>query len=397
MRATLPAGRDAASMGARVSAPVVVIGAGCVGASIAYHLARRGVNGVVVLEKEPFAGAGSTGAAAGGVRAQFSTPINVQVSMLAISHYERFAEEMQTDPVFFQVGYLFLLTDPGPWKEFQAQADMQRRLGLDVRTLSPREIGGMVPELRVNDLVGGTFCPSDGLCNPHEITQAYVRGARRLGCDFRFGVRATGIERAGSRVTGVTTSAGSITAPWVVNAAGPHAAEVAGWAGLDLPVAPIRRHCFTTQPLAFVRDDLPMIVDMQSGVYMHRESGGMLMGLANREEPPGFDTSVNWDLLERVVDPALHRLPALEAAEVANAWAGLYETTPDHNAIIGPASTIEGLMLANGFSGHGLMHAPAVGQLVAEWIVDGKPSIDLHPLRFGRFAAHEELVEANVI
>jgi sarcosine oxidase subunit beta len=376
---------------------VVVIGAGCVGASIAYHLARRGVTDVVVIEREPYAGAGSTSAAAGGVRAQFSQPINVRLSKLAVAHFQRFAEEMETDPVYFQVGYLFLLTDAERWQAFQSQAEMQRGLGVDVRTLSPDAVAALVPELAVDDLLGGTFCPTDGLCNPHEITQAYVAGARRLGVEFRFGDAATGLAKAGSRVSGVTTSRGTIASRMVVNAAGPHAAEIASWAGVELPVHPVRRHCFTTKPLAFVRDDLPMIVDMKSGVYMHRESGGMLLGLANPEEPSAFDTSVKWDLLERVVGPAMHRLPALESAEIANAWAGLYETTPDNNAVIGPAGAVEGLMLANGFSGHGLMHAPAVGQLMAEWVVDGRPSIDLHALRLERFAEHEDLVEANVI
>ena len=201
----------------------------------------------------------------------------------------------------------------------------------------------------------------------------------------------------GNRVRGVETVTGTIDTPRVVNAAGPHAAEVAGWAGVDLPVQPYRRHCFTTQPLPFVHDRLPMIVDMKSGVYMHRESGGMLLGLANKDEPAGFELSVDWDFVERVVEPAIHRLPALEAAEISNGWAGLYETTPDHNAVIGPPARVEGLMLANGFSGHGFMHAPAVGQLVAEWIVDGKPSLDLHPLRLERFAENEALLEANVI
>jgi sarcosine oxidase subunit beta len=198
-------------------------------------------------------------------------------------------------------------------------------------------------------------------------------------------------------VTGVRTSQGDLAVAMTVNAAGPHAAEVAGWAGVSLPVVPLRRHCFTTEPLSFVHDRLPMIVDMQSGVYMHRESGGMLLGLANRDEKPGFDISVDWDFLGRIVEPAFHRLPALEAAQVSNGWAGLYETTPDHNAVLGPPAGLQGFMLANGFSGHGFMHAPAVGQLIAEWIVDGKPSLDLTPLRLERFAAHQALAEANVI
>jgi sarcosine oxidase subunit beta len=379
------------------SAAVVVIGAGCIGTAIAYHLALRGVKDVVVLEKEPFAGAGSTSKAAGGIRAQFSNPINVRISMMAIDAYERFAAEMETDPVFFQVGYMFVLSDAERWERFQHQAEMQRGLGLPVETLSPEGAKARVPELNVEDVLGATFCPRDGLGNPHEITQAFVAQARRRGVEFRFAEPALGIERDGRRIVGVRTNAGTIATPLVVNAAGPHAAEVAGWAGVTLPVSPIRRHCFTTEPLPFARADLPMLVDMGTGVYMHRESGGMLLGLANPEEPAGFDTSVNWDLLERVVEPAVHRVPALEIAEISNAWAGLYESTPDHNAVLGPPASTEGLMLANGFSGHGLMHAPAVGRLIAEWIVDGRPSLDLRPLRLERFAEHETMVEANVI
>ncbi len=381
----------------RETAPVVVIGAGCIGAAIAYHLGRLGVRGVRVLEREPFAGAGSTSKAAGGIRAQFSTPVNVQISMLAISHFQRFAEEMETDPVYFPVGYLFLLCTDAQWSAFQAQAQMQRGLGLPVQVLTPAQALAIVPGMEIGDVLGATFCPLDGLGNPHETTQAYVARARMLGATFEFGRPARGLERDGARVTGVRTDTGVIDTPWVVNAAGPYAAEVAAWADLDLPVLPYRRHCFTTQPLPFVDERMPMIVDMASGVYMHRESGGMLLGLANKDEPPGFNTSVDWEFLEQVVEPAVHRLPALEAAEVSNGWAGLYETTPDHNAVIGPPRGTSGLMLANGFSGHGFMHAPAIGQLVAEWIVEGRPSIDLSALRLERFADQPAAAEANVI
>lgn len=385
------------SQGPRERAPVVVIGAGCIGAAIAYHLGARGVKGVVVLEREPFAGAGSTSKAAGGIRAQFSTPISVRISQLAIAHYERFAEEMRTDPVFFQVGYLFLLADEARWKAFQLQAEVQRGLGLPVQTLSPEGAREIVPEIVIDDLLGATYCPKDGLGNPHEVTQAFVARARELGARFEFERAAIGLRVENGAVVGVDTPAGPIDAPMVVNAAGPHAAEVARWAGVDLPVQPIRRHCFTTEPLAFVHDRMPMVVDMSSGVYMHRESGGLLLGLANPDEPPGFETSVDWDFLPRVVEPAVHRIPALEEAEISNGWAGLYETTPDHNAVLGPPASVAGLMLANGFSGHGFMQAPAVGQLMAEWIVEGRPSLDLHGLRLERFAEQEATVEANVI
>ena len=378
-------------------AAVVVIGAGCVGAAIAYQLARRGVQEVVVVEREPFAGAGSTSKAAGGIRAQFSTPVNVRISMLAATHFKRFQEELESPAVFFPVGYLFLIADPARWDAFQGQAAMQRGLGLPVEVLTPAQAAEIVPGLVIDDLRGATLCPEDGLGNPHEVTQAYVTQARRLGVRFEFGLAATGFKVERGSVTGVLTAQGTIDTPMTVNATGPYAAQIAAWAGVTLPVAPLRRHCFTTEPLPFVHERLPMIVDMESGVYMHRESGGLLMGLANPDEKPGFDTSVDWDFLERVVEPAIRRWPALEAAQVSNGWAGLYETTPDHNAVLGPPAGIGGLMLANGFSGHGFMHAPAVGQLIAEWIVDGRPSLDLSALRLERFSGQASLAEANVI
>ena len=381
----------------RETAPVVIVGAGCIGAAIAYHLGRRGVKGVVVLEREPFAGTGSTGKCAGGIRQQFSSKVNVLISQLSVKHYERFAEEMGTGETFWQVGYLFLLSSDAHWAAFQQQAEMQRGLGVPVQTLRPAEALALVPELNLDGIVGATFCPTDGLGDPHMITQGFESMARGLGAKFRFGVEATGLVLDGTRVTGVRTAQGDIDTPMVVNAAGPYAAQVAKWAGVELPVQPYRRHCFTTKPLAFARDTLPMIVDMGSGVYMHRESGGLLMGLADKSEPPSFDTSVNWDFLERVVEPAIERVPALEAAEFGDAWAGLYETTPDHNAVLGPPAGVEGLMLANGFSGHGFMQAPGVGQLIAEWIVDGRPSLDLSELRLERFREHEALLETNVI
>ncbi len=379
------------------SAPVVIIGAGCIGAAIAYHLGRLGVKGVVVLEREKFAGAGSTGKCAGGIRQQFSSAINVRISELSVRHFERFESEMGSDPVFFQVGYLFLLSDEMRWKAFQEQAEVQRALGIPSQTLTPEGAGAIVPELDLEGLLGATFCPTDGLGNPHEITQAYERRARELGARFRFGVAAVGLLRDGTRVTGVRTSDGDIASPLVVNAAGAWAAAVASWAGVDLPVQPYRRHCFVTKPMPWVGERLPMIVDMKSGVYMHRESGGLLLGLADRDEAPGFDTSTNWDFLEKVVEPAMERLPALADAEIAHGWAGLYETTPDHNAVLGFPEGVEGLLLANGFSGHGFMQAPAIGQLMAEWIVEGKPSLDLSELRLERFREARATAESNVI
>jgi sarcosine oxidase subunit beta len=381
----------------RERAEAVIVGAGCIGASIAYHLARRGMTDVVVLERERFAGAGSTAKAAGGIRQQFSTEVNVRISQLAVELFRRLPEELGGPAVYSPVGYLFLLSRPEHWEAFQRQAERQRALGVPARAISPREAKEIVPQLEISDLLGATFCPTDGLGSPHELTQSYAESARRLGVRFEFVRAASGLIMEGGRVRGVRTSRGDVDAPLVVNAAGPWAAEVAAWAGVELPVLPYRRQVFTTRPLDFVNDRLPMIVDFASGVYMHRESGGMLMGLADLEQPPGFDESLDWDFAERVVEPAVHRVPALERAELASGWAGLYETTPDHNAVLGWAPGAEGLLLANGFSGHGFMHSPAVGLLLAELVVDGRTRIDLSPLRLERFQQHEALVEANVI
>ncbi len=381
----------------RETAPVVVIGAGCIGAAIAYHLGRRGVKDVVVIERELFSGAGSTGKCAGGIRQQFSSEVNVRICQESVRQYEVFHEEMGTDRVFWQVGYLFLLSDPAQWAAFQKQAEFQRSLGLPVETLTPQQVKDRLPIVNVDGVLGGTFCGTDGLADPHMVTQGYEAKARALGAKFRFGVSATGLRMEGDRVVGVKTSQGDIDTPMVVNAAGAWAAEVARWAGVELPVLPYRRHCFTTKPLDFVDEKLPMIVDMKSGVYMHRESGGLLLGLADKDEPTSFDCSVNWDFLEKVVEGAIERVPALEAAEIGHGWAGLYETTPDHNSILGPPANVQGLLFANGFSGHGFMQAPAVGQLITEWIVDGKPGFDVSDLRLERFAEHATAPEVNVI
>ncbi len=381
----------------RDTAPVVIVGAGCIGTAIAYHLGKRGVKDVVVLERELFSGAGSTGKCAGGIRQQFSSKVNVRLCQESVRQFERFSDEMQTGPVFWQVGYLFLLSDPAMWAAYQKQAEFQRSLGLPVETLTPVQVAERWPIIDVSGVLGGTFCPTDGLADPHMVTQAYEARARALGAKFRFGVTVTGLNVANGRVTGVRTTTGDIDAPVVVNAAGAWAAELVREAGIDLPVQPYRRHCFTTKPLEFVNETLPMVVDMKSGVYMHRESGGLLLGLADKDEPPGFDTSVNWDFLEKVVEGAIGRVPALETAEIGHGWAGLYETTPDHNSILGPVAALPGLLLANGFSGHGFMQAPAVGQVIAEWIVDGRPSIDVSELRLERFAEQATAPEVNVI
>ncbi|MEO6462982.1 MAG: FAD-binding oxidoreductase [Candidatus Eisenbacteria bacterium] len=378
-------------------ADVVVVGAGVIGASIAWHLATRGVK-AVVLEREKAPGLGSTGQCAGGVRQQFSTPVNVAISRLSIDAFARMKDELAYEggDLYWPVGYLFCIADPARWAAFQADAAMQRGLGVTVETLSPADVARRFPLVRHEDLQGATFCGSDGLADPHGVTAAYYAAAKRLGAHFEFECAVTGVRVEGDKVRGVETPRGVIAAPVVVDAAGPHAAAVGAMAGVEVPVVPVRRQIFTTQPVDWLPPDFPMVVDMASGVYMHRESGGLLLGLADRDEPSSTNTNIDFDFRDRVFLAALERLPRLEDAEYRAGWAGLYEVTPDHNAILGPSGT-DGFLLANGFSGHGFMHAPAVGLLLADWIVDGRPRLDVSALSLERFAGRPLAAEANVI
>lgn len=378
-------------------ADVVVIGGGVVGLSVAYHLAIRGAGRVALIERSPFLGTGSTGKCAGGIRQQFSSAANVRVSIESVRFLEHF-EEITGAPLDFQQnGYLFLLATSAHLAHFQANMEMQRSMGLDVRLLSSAETKEIVPVLNTDDLVGATFCPTDGLVSPNDMTMGFAGAARTHGVEILLETEATGIELESGRVKAVVTSKGRIETRAIVNAAGPHARPVAAWAGVELPVFPVRRHIFTTRPLPFVSVKFPMVVDFLSGVYMHQESGGMLLGLADKDEPYSFNEEVNWDFLERIIEPAVHRIPQLAQAEILTGWAGLYEDTPDHNAVLGPVPGVEGFFLANGFSGHGLMHAPAAGRIVADSVVRGFLEAGMETLGFERFARGDVRAEANVI
>jgi sarcosine oxidase subunit beta len=368
------------------NAEVAIVGGGIIGASIAYHLAARGVSGIVVFEREEELGTGSTGKCAGGVRLQFSTAANVEMSRVSIAALKRFEEELEQPVDFKQNGYLFVLTTEEHLETFRKNAEKQRALGVPVEVISPEEARGIVAELRVDDLVGATFCHEDGIANPHAIVQGYARGARRLGARFLKSSEVTSMEVASGRVVSVTAGGERWEVQRVVNAAGPWAKIVAGLAGIQVPVEPVRRQYFITKPLEWIPDTFPLLIDWGTGVYMHKESGGMLVGESDPEEPPSFHQQVDWDFLATVTEHAIARIPRLEEAEVATGVAGLYEISPDHNAILGPVPGAENFFCANGFSGHGMQHAPAVGLVIAELLTDGRAkSVDLAPYAIERF------------
>ena len=369
------------------TASVVVIGGGVVGCSIAYHLARRGQRDVVVLEREAV-GSGTTSKAAGGIRSQFPTETEIRFSLEAIGVFERFAEEFGVDIGYRRIGYLFLISDPADLAGYRERMTLQRRLGVDVREITPADAQAMVPALRVDDLIAAVWGPTDGMAGPAEVTNGFARRARELGARIVEGVTVTGIDVAHGGAQGVTTSQGAVSAPLVINAAGPSAARIGRLAGVDVPVQPRRRHIFFTEPFPEIPGPVPLTTDRASGFYFRKEMEQLLLSPGDVEDiGEDFDVPMDRARIDETVEKALHRIPIVEKARIAGGWAGLRPLTPDDHAIIGWAPGVDGFFLAVGFGGHGFQHSPATGRYVAEWLTDGAPSMDLSlfdPERFAR-------------
>src|SRR6185295_12213667 len=291
------------------TASVVVIGGGVVGCSIAYHLARRGQRDVVVLEREAV-GSGTTSKAAGGIRSQFPTETEIRFSLEAIGVFERFQEEFGVDIGYRRIGYLFLISDPDDLAGYRERMALQRRLGVDVREIAPAEARAIVPALRVDDLIAAVWGPTDGMAGPAEVTNAFARRARELGARIVEGVDVTGIDVERGRVRGVRTSQGAITAPIVVNAAGPVAARVGRLAGVDVAVHPRRRHIFFTEPFPEIPGPVPLTTDRASGFYFRKEMEQVLLSPGDVEDVgDDFSAAMDWSKVEEAVQKALHRIP----------------------------------------------------------------------------------------
>ena len=380
------------------TADVVVIGGGVVGASTAYHLAAAGVEHVVLLERADAVATGSTGACAGGFRHQFSSRINIELSLASVPMILGFTHEHGLPLDVVQDGYLFLVRDERDWEEFRAGVELQRSLGVDAQLLGPKEAAAIVPGIAIDDVVGATFCSDDGIADPAGLTHGYATLARRAGADLRLGVEVIAIEAEGGAVTAVRTAEGVISVPAVVNAAGPWAGALTATTGVYLPMEPIPRMVVTTGPFPGVPARRTLVIDAATSYYFHREGDGVLTGMGGRDERPSFSTEVDLRFIEDELLPTAVRVfPPIEQAGVASMWAGLYEMTPDRHPIIGE-SPVSGLFLANGFSGHGFQHAPVVGKLMAELIVDGRTrTLDISSLGFDRFERGDLVVEGRVV
>lgn len=373
---------------------IAIIGAGIIGTSIAHHLAKRGATGIAVLEKEINPGMGSTAKAAGGIRAQFGSEINVELSRHSLPAFERFPEETGIDVKFLQSGYLWLATREDEMEIFRKNVAMQRAHGLDVQLLSPDEIAKIAPYVKKDDLVGGTFHARDGYAPPADYVMGYHRKSKEAGVDYHLGCDVTGFDGKTIR-----TSGGTFHADQVICTAGAWMGKIGSMLDLSIPIEPVRRQCFVTEPITGGLDHpIPMTVDFTSGIYMHSESGGVLIGKADKAEPASYNEHVDYPFVEHMAELAMERTPLLEEATIRTSWAGLYGVTPDHHPILGAVPDRPGYFIAAGFSGHGFMHAPATGLVMAELLLDGRATtIDIDALRFSRFRDNNLIQETHVI
>ena len=379
------------------TADIVIIGGGVMGASTAYHLAQRGLEKIVLLERQPFFGQGATGKCAGGVRHQFATEVNIRLSLESLAMLDRFKEEVGQEVDFRKCGYLFALTEEKDVAAFRKNVELQHRLGVLTEWLTGDEVRARLPLLRLRDALGGTFYGQDGLVDPNGVVMGYINAARQLGTQAFTGVEVTRVTCRVSRVIGVETTLGPIAAPVVVNAAGPWAALVGQMADVELPIVPVRRQMLTTTPLPEIPADFPFVIDFAQSLYFHREGDGLLTGMSDPDEPPSFDESVDEDWELRALEAAIERLPLLERAGRLSHWAGLYEVTPDAHPILGK-TPLEGFYVCAGFSGHGFMHGPIVGKLMAEFIHTGRAeTVDVSMLDYWRFEEGRLIREYNVI
>jgi sarcosine oxidase subunit beta len=379
------------------TAEIVVIGGGVMGASIAYHLAARGVKNIVLLEKNDFFGLEATGRCAGGVRYQFATEVNIRLSLASLPMLERFEAEIGQAIDYRKCGYIFLITTPEDVMIFQHNMALQNRLGAETQWWDGDEIRRNLPMMRLEDVLGGTYNAKDGLVDPNSVVMGYIQAARRLGVSALTGIEVTGFQVKADQITGVETYEGIIATRQVVNAAGPWSGLIGKMAGVDVPITPVRRQWFTTSPLAEIPEDFPFVIDFTQSLYFHREGQGLLIGMSNPDEPPGFDQNVDpvWELAN--VEAAAQRMPFLENASLASRLAGLYEVTPDAHPIFGK-TPIEGFTVCTGFSGHGFMHGPISGLLMSEILLDGQvKTVDVSMLDLARFQEGRLIREYNVV
>ena len=366
------------------SASAVVIGGGVMGVSIAFHLAEAGARDVVLLERGAL-GSGSTVKAAGGVRAQFSDELNVRLAARSLELLGRFGQRPGQDIDLHRVGYLWLLDDAGDVGAFERAVALQNRHGVPSRMLDVDEALRLTRYVRADGLLAAAFSPDDGHCTPESVVLGYATAARRLGARLVTGCAVTDVRVSGGEVQSVLTDRGEIRTGTVVCAAGAWSADVGAMVGLDLPVVPLRRQVLVTGPMPDVPHDLPMTIDFSTSLYFHREGRGLLVGMSDPDEQPGFRLERSDAWLPRLAETVDRRAPGLLDAGIAGGWAGLYEVTPDANALVGEAREVSRFLYVTGFSGHGFLLGPVMGEVVRDLVLRQEPQFDVSPFDVERF------------
>jgi sarcosine oxidase subunit beta len=384
------------------TADVVIVGGGIVGSSIAWNLTHAGCRNVLVIERETSQGKGSTGKSMGGVRAQFSTPVNIQMSLYSIPFYARFEEVVGYPADYRPQGYLFLATKDSHLAYLHDNFERQKKLGLTTaRLLQAEEIRDMLPQLRSDDILGGSFCSTDGFVDPYSVMNGFMASAAEHGAKLWKNTDVSGITSDPDGAFTLATTRGPVSTRTVVNAAGAWSAQVAKFVGIDLPVEPLRRMLVPSEPFSDFPHSSPMVIDMSTGFHFRPEGRGFLLAWNDPEETPGYKTNFEPAFIEKILHHAADRVPVFENLPInpRRAWAGLYEMTPDHHCILGPVAGVPGFYLANGFSGHGVMHSPATGKILADLILQGKTNVvdDVSVLGLERFARGELLHETAVL
>ena len=377
------------------SADVVVIGGGVMGASAAFHLAEAGAD-VLLVERGELAG-GSTGRAAGGVRAQFSDSLNIQIAQRSLEAFADFGRRPGWEIDLHKVGYLFLLTREEDVARFEQSVALQNEHGVPSRLVDPSEARDLCPLIETGDVLAGAFSPDDGTATPDAVVQGYAYGARQHGARVETHCEATAIEVSGGSITAVVTERGTVATDTVICAAGPWSRPCAALAGVDLPVIPLRRQILFTEPMPDLPAEFPMTIDFATSFYFHREGPGLLMGMSDPDETPGFKLERSDDWVPALIAAAERRAPRIAGAGIRGGWAGLYEVTPDHNAVIGEARGASRFLYATGFSGHGFLQGPAVGEILRDLVLGRQPFIDVAPFGVERFEGAEMRPEFHVV
>lgn len=373
---------------------VVVVGGGVMGASAAFHLAEAGVS-VVLLERDELA-SGSTSRAAGGVRANFSDELNISLGKRSLELFADFAQRPGQEIDLHRSGYLFILTRPEDVELFTASVALQNSLGVQSRMVDVEEACRLSPLLDPEGVLAAAWSPNDGHCTPESVVQGYAAGARRHGGIVRTGVEVTGIDSSRGQITEVHSTDGAIRTGCVIDCAGAWSPQIAAYVGIQLPVTPYKRELLVTEPMP-EPIEMAFTIDYATSFYWHREGPGILTGFSRKDMEPGFDISRDADFPERLAELAAARAPALLDLGVRSGWAGLYEVTPDHNALLGESKDVSRFLYATGFSGHGFLQGPAIGEILRDLYLGVSPFIDVSPLDVERFATGELRPERNIV